>query len=113
MEVLKELLPCTTSWKIWWAIFRRKEKRNDPDMFVRDDESVLLNGDAPVQILTDVIEDFEIDFNEIDYSTVAGFVLSKMNEIPKVGDKFVFQQHSFEVVDMDGNRIDKLLITKL
>lgn len=86
---------------------------NDPDMFVRDDESVLLNGDAPVQILTDVIEDFEIDFNEIDYSTVAGFVLSKMNEIPKVGDKFVFQQHSFEVVDMDGNRIDKLLITKL
>ncbi len=86
---------------------------NDPDMFVRDDESVLVNGEASVEILADIIENFEIDFNEIDYSTVAGFVLSKMNEIPKVGDKFVFQQHSFEVVDMDGNRIDKLLITKL
>lgn len=86
---------------------------NDPDMFVRDDESVLINGDAPVEILTDVIEDFTIDFSEIDYSTVAGFVLNQMNEIPKVGDKFVFRQHSIEIVDMDGNRIDKILVTKL
>jgi len=86
---------------------------NDPDMFVRDDESVLINGDAPVEILTEVIEDFTIDFSEIDYSTVAGFVLNQMNEIPKVGDKFVFRQHSIEIVDMDGNRIDKILVTKL
>jgi putative hemolysin len=86
---------------------------NDPDLFVRDDESVLVNGDAPVEILKDVIEDFEIDFSEIDYSTVAGFVLNQINEIPNIGDKFVFHQYSFEIVDMDGNRIDKLLIIKI
>ncbi len=86
---------------------------SEPDMFVRDDDSVLVNGEAPVEILTEILEDYEIDFNEIDYSTMAGFALSKMNQIPKVGDKFVFQQHSFEIVDMDGNRIDKLLVTKL
>lgn len=85
----------------------------DPDMFIRDDKSVLVNGDAPVEILDDIIEDFEIDFSEIDYSTVAGFVLSEMNKIPSVGDKFVFQHHSFEIMDMDGNRIDKILVTKL
>jgi putative hemolysin len=86
---------------------------NGPDMFVRDDESVLVNGDAPVEILADIVDGFEVDFSEIDYSTVAGFVLSQMNEIPHVGDKFVFMEYSFEIVDMDGNRIDKLLITKL
>lgn len=85
----------------------------EPDMFVRDDESILVNGDAPVEILTEIIEDMVIDFNEIDYSTVAGFVLNQMNEIPHVGDKFVFREYSFEIVDMDGNRIDKILVTKL
>ena len=85
----------------------------DPDMYVRDDDSVLVNGDAPVEILDDIIEDYEVDFSEIDYATVAGFVLSKINKIPRVGDKFVFHNHSFEVVDMDGNRIDKILVTKI
>lgn len=85
----------------------------DPDMYVRDDDSVLVNGDAPVEILDDIIEDYEVDFSEIDYATVAGFVLSKINKIPRVGDKFVFHKHSFEVVDMDGNRIDKILVTKI
>lgn len=86
---------------------------NEPDMFVRDDESVLVNGEASVEILTDVIEDFTVDFSEIDYSTVAGFVLRQMDRIPKTGDKFVFLNYSFEIVDMDGNRIDKVLITRI
>lgn len=85
----------------------------DPDMFVRDDDSVLVSGDAPVEILDDIIENYEVDFSEIDYATVAGFVLSKINKIPRVGDKFVFHGYSFEVVDMDGNRIDKILVTKM
>lgn len=83
---------------------------NEPDMFVRDDDSVLVNGDAPVEILDDIIPDFEIDFHEIDYSTVAGFVLDRMNEIPHVGDKFVFMGYTFEIMDMDANRIDKVLV---
>lgn len=87
-------------------------EENEPDMFVRDDDSVLVNGDAPVEILDDIIPDFEIDFHEIDYSTVAGFVLDRMNEIPHVGDKFVFMGYTFEIMDMDGNRIDKILVFK-
>ncbi len=84
----------------------------EPDMFIRDDKSVLVNGDAPVEILTDIIADFTIDFNEIDYATVAGFVLNQTNRIPKIGDKFQFLEFVFEIVDIDGNRIDKVLITK-
>ena len=84
----------------------------DPDMYGRDDDSVLVNGDAPVEILDDILEDYEVDLSEIDYATVAGFVLSKINKIPRVGDKFVFLKHTFEVVDMDGNRVDKILVKK-
>lgn len=84
----------------------------EPDYFVREDNTVLINGDAPIEILSSIIEDFSIDFELIDYSTVAGFVIEQMNIIPKTGDKFEYQDYVFEVVDMDGNRIDKILLSK-
>lgn len=85
----------------------------DPDVFVRDDASILINGDAPVEVLADVIEGFEIDFSETEYSTVAGFALSNLEHIPTTGEKFVSHNYSFEIIDMDGSRIDKLLLQKL
>ena len=83
----------------------------EPDVFIREDKSVLVNGDAPVETLANIIEDFTIDFSEIDYSTVAGFVLNQINRIPKIGDKLQYLNYTIEIVDMDGNRIDKLLIS--
>jgi len=87
--------------------------KSEPDIFVREDASILMNGDAPVEILADVIEGFEIDFSETEYSTVAGFALSKLNHIPTTGEKFVSHNYTFEIIDMDGNRIDKLLLVKM
>lgn len=84
----------------------------EPDIYVREDKSVLINGDAPVETLANIIDDFTIDFSEIDYSTVAGFVLDQINRIPKTGDKLQYLNYNIEIVDMDGNRIDKLLISK-
>jgi len=84
----------------------------EPDVYIREDKSVLINGDAPVETLANIIEDFTIDFSEIDYSTVAGFVLDQINRIPKTGDRLQYLNYSIEIVDMDGNRIDKLLISK-
>jgi putative hemolysin len=85
----------------------------EPDLFVRDDNSVLINGDAPVETLAEIIEPFEIDFEKIDYSTVAGFVFNYIDKIPKVGDKFTYAGYEFEIVDIDGNRIDKILVKKI
>jgi putative hemolysin len=85
---------------------------NEPDIYIRDDKSVLVSGDAPVEILDGVIEGFVIDFEEIDYSTVAGFVINNINKIPQIGDKFEYNQYIIEVVDIDGNRLDKILITR-
>jgi putative hemolysin len=84
----------------------------EPDIYIRDDKSVLVSGDAPVEILDGIIEGFIIDFEEIDYSTVAGFVLSNINKVPQIGDKFEYKHYFIEIVDIDGNRVDKILISK-
>lgn len=47
------------------------------------------------------------------YHTLAGFVLHRFRYIPEVGDKFRYKNFRFEVIDMDGNRIDKVLIKKM
>lgn len=85
-------------------------ENNDPQVLIRDDESMLVDGDAPVEILTELIPGFEVDFEEIDYSTVAGLVFSKINRFPRTGDKVSFGRFSIEIIDMDGTRIDKVLI---
>jgi putative hemolysin len=85
----------------------------EPDLFIRDDKSVLVSGDAPIEILDGIIDGFVVDFEEIDYSTVAGFVFDNIKKIPQIGDKFEFNGHTIEIVDIDGNRIDKILISKI
>lgn len=85
---------------------------SEPDIFIRDDKSVLVSGDAPVEILDGIIEGFRIDFEKIDYSTVAGFVFDNIRKIPQIGDKFEYKGYMLEIVDIDGKRIDKILISK-
>lgn len=84
----------------------------EPLLFMRDDQSALVSGEAPIEILTKLDEDFIVDFDKIDYSTVAGFVFACINKIPCVGDKFEYDKLHFEIVDVDGNKIDKILVTK-
>jgi putative hemolysin len=48
-----------------------------------------------------------------DYETVAGYVLSHMHHLPSVGETVDAQGWRFEVVDLDGRRIDKVMATKL
>jgi putative hemolysin len=50
---------------------------------------------------------------EGDFHTLAGLVLFLAGELPRVGDSFEYQEYSFKVVNKDGNRIDKLLISKI
>jgi putative hemolysin len=47
-----------------------------------------------------------------DYQTAAGFVLERLGRLPKAGDSFTERSYRFEVIDMDGRRIDKLLVLK-
>jgi len=84
----------------------------EPDVFLRDDHSYLVSGDAPVEVLDSIMENYITDFENIDFSTVAGFVLKHIDKIPQIGDKFTFNGYIIEIVDIDGMRIDKILIRK-
>lgn len=90
-----------------------KDDMDDPAIFKRDDNSYLVSGLASIEALAEILGDVEIDFEKIEYSTVAGFILEQTNELPKIGDKIVYGNYIIEIVDMDGSKIDKLLVTKL
>lgn len=93
--------------------FPEEGEAYEPDIFIRDDKSFLISGDAPVEVLDSVFENYRTNFEHIDYSTVAGFVLFNIKKIPEIGDKFEYSGHIVEIVDIDGKRIDKILIRKL
>ena len=88
-------------------------EEEEPDYFVREDNSVLVNGDAPIEVLMEILDDFYVDYDQIDYTTVAGFVIEQMNVIPRAGDKIIYLDYTIEIMDMDANRIDKVLISKI
>jgi putative hemolysin len=84
-----------------------------PSVVTREDGSLLVDGTIPIDELRETVSLKEFDFEDADYSTLAGFILYKLSEIPKVGDKLETEGYRFEVVDMDKSKIDKVLIEKL
>src|SRR5215217_6046396 len=79
----------------------------------RDDGSWLLDGALPVHEVRDVLEiDDPLPGEEDgDYETLGGFLMSRLERIPDVGDATDWSGHHFEVVDMDGRRVDRVLVT--
>jgi putative hemolysin len=81
-----------------------------PSVVTRDDGSLLVAGQMAVDALA---ERLGIDLPEArDYATVAGLALAVFRHLPGEGESFVEQGWKFEVVDLDGRRIDKLLVSR-
>ena len=76
----------------------------------RDDGSWLVDGRVRVADAERAIGAY--DWTGRSYTTVAGLVLDRLGHVPKTGEKVAIGPFTLEVVDMDGRRIDKLLITK-
>lgn len=86
---------------------------NDDEQIVkRDENSWLVDGATPI---VDVKKLREIDEfpDESYYETIAGFIIYKMKRMPKCGDYVLHAEFKFEAVDIDGIRVDQLLITRL
>jgi putative hemolysin len=76
----------------------------------REDGSWLLDGMLPVDEFLHVLEIREAPEDARDYATLGGFVMARMEKIPTAGDRFTWSGHQFEVIDMDGHRVDKILV---
>jgi putative hemolysin len=82
---------------------------NDPQMVQRADGSWLFDGLLPVEEMKEALGLDQLP-QEDEYQTLAGFVMLQLGRIPAPADAFVWDQYRFEVVDMDGNRVDKVLV---
>ncbi len=82
----------------------------EPLAVQRDDGSWLLDGLMPVDDAERTLG-LEGMGEEGDFNTVAGFVLSRLEHLPEAGEHFDWRDFRFEVVDLDGRRIDKILVT--
>jgi putative hemolysin len=83
----------------------------DYEIQKREDGSYLVDGQIPFY---DFLTRFEkadwMNEGEHDFDTLAGFILHKLERIPKAGDKLEWKGFSIEIIDMDGHRIDKVLV---
>jgi putative hemolysin len=86
------------------------EEGEEPDLVEREDGSWLVSGAASADVLADRLG---LNMpNDRDYSTVAGFALSVLKHLPETGEVFGHDGWKFEVVDMDGRKIDKLIASR-
>ncbi|HXC75149.1 MAG TPA: hemolysin family protein [Sphingomicrobium sp.] len=86
------------------------EQGEEPPLVERDDGSWLVSGAASADLLADRLG---VNLpNDRDYSTVAGFALSVLKHLPDTGETFRHDGWKFEIVDMDGRKIDKLIASR-
>jgi putative hemolysin len=86
------------------------EQGEEAALVERDDGSFIVSGAASADLLTDRLG---VNLPEDrDYATIAGFALSVLKHLPETGEKFRHDGWSFEIVDMDGRKIDKLIASR-
>ncbi|GAB6272223.1 MAG: hypothetical protein STSR0003_20690 [Smithella sp.] len=86
---------------------------DQPEIFQREDGSYLMDGSTKVEDVEDLLAVsslFEGEDERPDINTLGGLAMYQLNRIPKIGDTFSAGGYLFEIVDMDGNRVDKLLV---
>jgi putative hemolysin len=83
------------------------DNANDPPAVERDDGSWLFSGKLPADEMADRLG-FELPATR-DYETVAGFVLEHFRHLPETGERFTANRWVFEIADMDGRKVDKIL----
>ena len=83
----------------------------DPDVVEREDGSLLMDGMFQAH---DAFNRLGLRTRPTggDFHTIAGFALFQLGHIPETGEQFTYEGWRFEIVDMDGRRIDKLLVSR-
>jgi len=85
---------------------------DEPQINQRDDGSWLADGQMSFYEFAYELNIQGFDKGKIKFDTLAGLAMSILRHIPKPGEKFTWKNYEFEIVDLDGNRIDKLIVKK-
>jgi putative hemolysin len=86
----------------------------DYEIVQRADGSYLFDGMLPIDEVKELLDLDELpDESRVGYQTLSGFVMYMLGSIPKEGQSFDWADYRFEIVDMDGRRVDKVLVQKL
>jgi putative hemolysin len=85
---------------------------DEPQINKRDDGSWLADGQMSFYEFAYEFNIQGFDKSKVKFDTLAGLAMSILKRIPKPGEKFTWKEYEFEIVDLDGNRIDKLIIKK-
>jgi putative hemolysin len=84
----------------------------EPEAIQREDGSWLIDGTIPIEELKDLLDIVELpDEEDGNYETLGGLIMEQLGRIPTTGDYFEGSGLRFEVVDMDGHRVDKVLVS--
>jgi putative hemolysin len=86
------------------------EDEEEPMVVQREDGSWLLDGLLPVDELKRLLDLESLPEEDTGYHTLAGFIINHLGRIPTAGDNFEWEGKYFEIVDMDGRRIDKVFM---
>ncbi len=88
------------------------EPHEQPQIIERSDKkSWLIEGMCPMYDFLDYFEENDLYDSEAPYTTIGGLILDELEQIPTTGQKLEWKKFKIEIVDMDGARIDKVLVT--
>ncbi|MGA7267832.1 MAG: transporter associated domain-containing protein, partial [Aestuariivirga sp.] len=91
--------------------FREERQAEEPEMTERSDGSLLIAGWTPID---HAMQRLGLPAPERrDYQTMAGFVLDHLGHLPVLGEAVEHRGYRFEVVDLDGRRIDMVMVQKI
>lgn len=88
------------------------DEENEVSIVQRDETSYLVDALLPFEEFLQYFEIEDVDpVDKTGFHSLGGFIIHLSKQIPQTGEVFQWKNYQFEVVDMDGNRIDKLLVT--
>ena len=87
-----------------------EEDDEDEKIVERENGTFLIDGRTPLFEFNKYFNKEIIEFNHSQYTTIAGFMMDQLKAMPKAGDAFIYDNYKFEIMDIDGRRIDKILL---
>lgn len=89
------------------------EDRGTSMVVKRADDSWLIDGMLDVGALKELLHVDELPDEEAVYHTLGGLMMTRMGRVPRVADHFEWRGYRFEIMDMDGKRVDKVLVSRV